>query len=98
MGQFDKADGLRKVAKVLDKPLALALGIAQTMRPCSSAADVAVVIQSSKSVAIQVDAPVVLRPQHPGPQGWADACAAWWQVEGSLNVSEYQLSQRLESE
>lgn len=87
MGQFDKADGMRRVAAALvgngDDPLkVLALGDSPNDEAMLSAADVAVRIRSSKSAEMQIEAPVLLQPDPPGPYGWAEALDQWWQAEG----------------
>lgn len=87
MGQFDKADGLHRVAEALagqrGGPLKiLALGDSPNDEAMLSAADVAVRIRSSKSGEMQIEAPVLLQPGPPGPYGWAEALDQWWQAQG----------------
>mmetsp|Transcript_27378 Transcript_27378/g.41440 ORF Transcript_27378/g.41440 Transcript_27378/m.41440 type:complete len:311 (-) Transcript_27378:1348-2280(-) len=96
MGQFvDKADGLAKVAKKLQRDSTLALGDSPNDLSMLNAADVAVKIPQpqckSEAVMMDVQAPVVLKPREPGPQGWCAACLAWWQAEGSSDSASYQL-------
>lgn len=87
MGQFDKADGLRRVARALGEERGrvlhiLALGDSPNDEAMLCAADVAVRIRSSNSAQMQIDAPVLLQPEPPGPYGWAEAIHCWWQAKG----------------
>lgn len=87
MGDFDKADGLRLVRESLAKQSGcaikvLALGDSPNDAAMLSAADVAVRIRSAKSAEMEVDCPILLQPEHPGPSGWAEAVFDWWQAQG----------------
>jgi len=89
MGQFDKVDGLRLVAGVLGEqrggPLKiLALGDSPNDAAMLAAADVAVQIRSAKSADMKVQAPLLLQPGPPGPQGWAEAIQQWWHAAGQI--------------